>query len=108
MREFFIAEIVLTPPPPKGSAGTASTVTCHPALAAERLALIEPLSVFMTTMVYEPFVPSSPPESIDPSAAEHATISVMTAAATDAMVAALRYFALRIKSFLCLFTGLFD
>jgi hypothetical protein len=74
-------------------------------LAAERLALIEPLSVFMTTMVYKPFVPSSLPESIDPSAAEHATITVMTAAATDA---ALRYFALRIKSFLCLLTGLFD
>jgi hypothetical protein len=80
-------------------------------LAAERLALIEPFAVFMTAMVYEPFVPSSPPESIDPSAAEHETIAViaaMTAMTDAAMVAALRYFALRIKSFLCLFTGLFD
>jgi quinolinate synthase len=82
-------------------------------LAAERLAVIEPFAVFMTTMVYEPFVPSSPPESIDPSAAEHPTITViaviaviaamtaMTAAAATAVaavaaVAALRYFALRI------------
>jgi hypothetical protein len=56
---------------------------------------------------------SLPPESIDPPAAEHETITVIAAmaaiiAAAVAAVAALRYFALRIMSFLCLFTGLFD
>jgi hypothetical protein len=65
----------------------------------------------MTVMVYKPFLLSLLPGSIDPSAAEHETITVitaMTAAAAAATAAALRYFVLRIKSFLCLFTGLFD